>query len=159
MCSSSPTGESWKPLPSSPRRLGIGSWTSWVLRRLRSVTTATTTWITSRARPLGWGWEVLHHRGSLQQVRGDWAGLGQEYGGHGGLERSPKRGHHWQQIKLQFQNQSTERPSWVVKRIGIEVGNRWTQEIFLNQTIGKFHVCVFFRFQPNSQKVKFVIML
>ena len=38
----------------------------------------------------------------------------------------------------------------VVKRIGIDVGNRWTQEIFLNQTIGKFHVCVFFRFQPNS---------
>ena len=40
----------------------------------------------------------------------------------------------------------------VVKRIGIDVGNRWTQEIFLNQTIGKFHVCVFFRFQPNSEK-------
>jgi hypothetical protein len=26
----------------------------------------------------------------------------------------------------------------VVKRIGIDVGNSWTQEIFLNQTIGKF---------------------
>ena len=45
----------------------------------------------------------------------------------------------------------------VVKRIGIDVGNRWTQEIFLNQTIDKFQVCVFFRFQLNSQKVKFVV--
>lgn len=52
----------------------------------------------------------------------------------------------------------------VVKRIGIDVGDRWAlKKIFIKtinrplQTMGSFHVCIFFRFRPNSRKVKFVV--
>ena len=81
-----------------------------------------------------WGWEVPNHRGSFRQ-----------------------------KIRLQFK--ISRLIGLVVKRIGIDVGDRWAQEIFMKairwllQRMGNFHVCVFFRFQPNSQKVKFVIML
>ena len=104
------------------------------------------------APPFWWGWEVLHHWGSLRQVRGDWAGMRQEDGGHGGLERSPNRGHHWQQTKLQFPKSTLLWRGLVFTWETIQV------EIYINQTTGNFHFCVFLDFSRIFEKTSLLCL-